>query len=152
MVLETSSKEDRHLNSLQGGIILLQETHCNQTLERRWLNEWGGQGLFANGSTSSKGVAILFSKKLKFKITEKRLDPDGRMIIVTIIIEPDALSFTLVNVYAPTQSHPHQQTSNLSTLESKINKFNLDHLIVVGDFNLHLDPILDCVNVKPSNN
>ena len=35
----------RHLNSLQGGIILLQETYCNQTLEKRWLNEWGGQGL-----------------------------------------------------------------------------------------------------------
>ena len=108
--------------------------------------------VFANGNTSSKGVAILFSKKLKFNITDTFLDPDGRMIIVTIIIEPDALCFTLVNVYAPTQSHPHQQTSNLATLESKINKFNLDHLIIAGDFNLHLDPILDCVNVKPSNN
>ena len=28
----------------------------------------------------------------------------------------------------------------------------MDHLIIAGDFNLHLDPILDCVNVKPSNN
>ena len=67
------------------------------------------------------------------------------MIIVTNIIEPDALSFTLVNVYAPTQSHSHKQISNPSTLESKINKFNLDHLIIAGNFNLHLDPILDCV-------
>ena len=46
-------------------IIFIQETHCTVDIQHIWKSEWRGDAIFANGTSNSRGVAILFSKNLQ---------------------------------------------------------------------------------------
>ena len=140
----------RNFHSMSNSIFLLQETHSCQATEKLWLTEWGGQGLFGHGTSSSKGVAFLFPRNFAGKINETYMDPTGRIIIVNIDIEKE--NFTLVNIYSPTQNETQQQIQIIDILETKIGMFRTDNIIIGGDFNLHLNPELDAISFKPSPN
>ena len=47
-------------------IVFLQETHVTKAKESRWKKVWHGKKIFANGTSNSKGVAILLPKLLDF--------------------------------------------------------------------------------------
>ena len=48
------------LKSKKYDVILLQETHCeNSTEEYEWAKDWNGTSLWCNGTRLSKGVAVL---------------------------------------------------------------------------------------------
>ncbi len=40
-------------------IILLQEVHSIENIEKIWQNEWGGKALFSHGTSNSTGVCSL---------------------------------------------------------------------------------------------
>ena len=49
------------LKTKQIALAFTQETHSSKDIEVEWQREWGGQVVFSRFSSSSGGVAILFS-------------------------------------------------------------------------------------------
>lgn len=54
-----------HLKDL--GVMLLQETHSDQSNEAEWGLWWEGEHILSHGSNLSAGVAVLFSPMVKVK-------------------------------------------------------------------------------------
>ena len=81
-------------------IYCLQGTHTTKVTERIFRSQWN-ECLFSSGTSNSRGVAILFSKNLDFKIHDHVSDPDGNFLITDLSVEDNR--FTLVNLYGPTK-------------------------------------------------
>ena len=105
---------------------------------------------FAHGSTHSRGVAILIRKSFDFKFKSSRSDEEGRYLILQASIQ-DA-NFLLVNIYAPNVIS--KQSSFFLTLSDLISEQGLNasdcKILLGGDFNVTLDPALDCLGGNPS--
>ena len=57
------------LKSLNFDIIYLQETHCHTRKDvKKWSHEWGPgkNSIWSNGSSNSKGVAVLFKPHVDY--------------------------------------------------------------------------------------
>ena len=85
-------------------IFLLQETHSSIECEQQWQNEWGGKIVFSHGSTSSRGVCILFKNNFPWKIHGNHIDENGRYIIVDV--ELGGFGVLLCNIYGPNRDDP----------------------------------------------
>ena len=81
------------------GITFLQETHSVKEDEVIWSKEWGGPIYFSNGTSQSRGVAILIPPNLgiEFTILNETKDTEGRYLVIDCIIE--SFDLTLINVY-----------------------------------------------------
>lgn len=131
-------------NSIRKGsfdVAFLQETHCVSNSENIWRAEWGGDMHFSNGSTNARGVAILIKRDLDIKIRHSFKDEDGRLLV--LIIEKKEELFLIANVYAPTQDRPEEQIKLMDLLEDTISGFDVQNIIVGGDLNICMDPLLD---------
>lgn len=112
-------------------VILVQETHSTFEDERYWRNEWGGDILFSHGTTSSKGVAILFKRQLYHEIVKTHCDQNGRYIIVDVNLENR--SFTIVCTYGPN----HDDPDFFSGVSRSLYNFSNTNSAIIwgGDFN-----------------
>jgi len=62
-------------------IIFVQETHCGSDDDVvLWSSQWQGKSIWNNGSSQSKGVAVLFKKQLDIPFTNIIKDNEGRLI------------------------------------------------------------------------
>ena len=75
------------LKKLNLDFVFLQETHADETCERLWLNEWGGEGFFANGTDISRGVAILLKPGFRVKVMKIHRDPTGRFVVLELTMQ-----------------------------------------------------------------
>jgi exonuclease III len=133
------------------GIYLLQETHYTLIKQNKFKNQWGCPNIiFSHGSSASRGVAILFSKDLEYKIEKEFTDSDGRFIIIDISIGQKV--YTIVNMYAPTRNFCKEQLSVFRQLLEHLSSFCLENVIIGGDFNLYLNPRLDKLDCMPDSN
>lgn len=130
-----------HLRQSKADIIFLQETHATSTIERIWEKEWGGAAFFNNGSRSSRGVAILMSRKLSFNVCAINADEDGRALCMDI--EIDDVTYTLGSLYAPTQDRGSQQLEFIESIDSMLTESHPTNIILGGDLNHCMDPFLD---------
>ena len=91
----------------------------------------------ANFTAKARGVAILIRKNIPFIKSSTINDPNGRFLIVTGTL--NSVPATLVNLYAPNFDNPDffQRVFNMIPDLSNTN------LIIGGDFNCVLDPLLD---------
>lgn len=80
-------------------IIFLQETHFDNKLIENIKQETKREIFSSNGTSTSRGVAILLDCELDYKMINTCKDNDGRLIMINIEIEN--IIYTLVNVYAP---------------------------------------------------
>ena len=87
----------RYINSHSADIGFLQETHSCQKDNSLWSNESGMKCLFANGSSQTCGVAIVF-KKYGDKIQEVVRDLNDRYLLVKMYIGD--YTYCLVNIYS----------------------------------------------------
>jgi exonuclease III len=129
-----------HLKKLKSEIIFLQETHLIIGDHIRLRRPWFGQIFHSNFSSKSRGVAILFHKKVQFTAADVISDPNGRYIIVS-----GSLFHTpviLVNVYAPNWDDEDFIKKIISNIPSQ----NSCHLIFGGDLNCLINPNLDRSN------
>jgi exonuclease III len=94
-------------HDVRNKILFLQETHVTKIKERKWEKTWEGKIIFANGTSKSRGVAILLPKNLEYKIHEEILDKNGRYIALRIEIEGEL--YGLINGYAPTSDKLEEQ-------------------------------------------
>ena len=129
----------------RGDIILLQETHCTPVLQNIWQNEWGGKMYFSNGTSNSKGVCIMLSKNVPVQVIKSEKDDVGRLLILELKIEEILL--TLVNIYAPNKDDPNF----FNELNKRLSSFS-ENKLIMGDFNLALDPLIDRLNTYQNNN
>ena len=59
-------------------IIFLQETHCTDKMENLWKADWNNDKIyFSNGSSGSKGVAIILPKTMNYKLVKITRSEDG---------------------------------------------------------------------------
>ncbi|WAR08555.1 YTX2-like protein, partial [Mya arenaria] len=104
-------------------IVYLQETHCaNESEASLWAKSWEGNIIWNNGSSQSRGVAILIKKNIDLHIVENSIynDEHGRII---------SLRATL------SEGSCYQLTNH--SLGNKCNH------IIGGDFNCTFDNSLD---------
>ena len=130
--------------------MLLQETHSELSIEKKWKEEWAGDIYFSHGTSSSKGVCILIPHKLNITINDKITDSEGRLIILNI--NYDSCKYILCNVYFPTRDHKTEQNNFMKILQDHLSPFENDNLLVGGDFNLYLDPKLDKLDTMTNKN
>lgn len=114
----------------------MQETHSVLSDTKMWNSEWGAKATYAHGRSNSKGVAILFKRGFNPTVSNVVKDPEGRFLIMQIVVEGESL--TLINVYAPTQSEGTEQSNFLENLNSTIDDLEISDVLMGGDFNIHI--------------
>jgi exonuclease III len=110
-----------------------------------WRKEWGGELLFVEGTTHSKGNIILIGKQCM------SINKDNISIvyqserILAISLQLDQQQITVINVYAPSI-----QGQKLLFLEEVCRVFNdlpvnTDNVLLLGDFNMVMDNDFDVI-------
>ena len=96
--------------------------------------------------TNLRGVAVLLANTFEYKVLKDFHDTDGNFI--QLIIEVNSVKINLINIYAPNQDNP----KFFETLRDTASKDDTDYVVICGDFNLVLDPKIDCQNYAHINN
>lgn len=117
-------------------IIVLQETHASSEIEHLWSAEWGKKIIFANGTSTARGVAILLNKRLDIQIKDVCKDLEGRYLIVTFMYND--IEIICTGVYAPNSDDPQFFANVFSKAESYQGT-----KIYAGDLNTVLNYDLD---------
>ena len=121
-------------------IIVLQETHSTEDVERRWIAEWGGHIIFSHGIANARGTCIMIPKNHKGEVIGQKRDQEGR--IISIMLNLKNVIVNIVGVYAPTQGHCRQQSVFITELLEHIRLLELVYpLILCGDLNTHLSAL-----------
>ena len=109
-------------------------------------NEWGYKIFMAGLTSNKRGVMILLNNNFQHDIGRIVTDPNGIFLILEITIK--GKKFTLVNIYGPNEDRPQIYDN----IRQNIEEFDNDRAIICGDWNLIIDPVLDCENYKHINN
>ena len=135
-----------YLREKNFSVYCLQDTHFDTKLERYIESEWGYKCFFASYRTNSRGVAVLFNNNFEFSVQKVERDENGNFIMISFrTMDKDLL---LVNVYGPNKDNPEFYND----LTTRIKKYENPNVIAVGDWNIILDPTLDCDNYVHVNN
>ena len=96
--------------------------------------------------SNSRGVAVLFNNNFEFKVLQQVNDINGNFLALDIIIEGKQLS--LITLYGPNEDTPrfYEKKSDI------ISNLNNNNIIIVGDYNLVLNPERDYHNYLHVNN
>ena len=123
-------------------VICLQEMHIEESEHDLVKKQWGGPIYFSQGTNRRAGVAILVKPKSEIQVIPRYNDRDGRSLIVEVNQKDQV--FLLANIYGPNQDDPDFFVKTLK----EINKLNATDLILMGDFNVVLDPQMDRIDHK----
>ncbi|CAH2246420.1 Hypothetical predicted protein [Pelobates cultripes] len=128
----------RDLRRKNIAIALLQETHFRADAMPKLQNTTYPKSNFCRHPTQRKaGVAILLASKLEFQEPDVMRDPQGRYLFLKGYLLNK--TYTLASIYVPNKG----QAPFLWNILSKLQLFAEGTLILGGDFNVPLDPILD---------
>ena len=124
----------------KGDIAFLQETHCTTEIEKSWNDECGCDTYFSNGTSSSRGVMIMISKKLDIDVTEQIKDSDGRFLMLKCIIQ--GTKIVIYNVYAPNNKNEHLTFMNdIKTQLNSLENDTYEYMVGGGDWNFTYEKI-----------
>lgn len=126
-----------HLRALKSDIYFLQETHIKKTAAKIFCPSWPSQVYQSNFSTKSRGVAIMIRKNIPFIHSQTISDQRGRYVIVSGTL--NSIPLILVNVYGPNFDDP----LFFQNLYNALPHLSNSNVIMGGDFNYVLDPVLD---------
>jgi exonuclease III len=132
------------------GIVMLQETHTNKRTMGGWDFDLGSKhhSYFSHSKDRTKkgGVCTYIPKRIKKYVIDDIRDEEGRLLIIKLVIHN--IKYAIVNVYFPTQDHVKEQELFIEKLATKLDNLE-DHILIIGgDFNIALNPILDRWNPK----
>ena len=149
--LASKPKRDRvlgWLNQQKFSIVLLQETHYSSHTDdmEKWSSQWNGKYYLSGNSTNSLGVGILINTSCNCKVLEYQEIIIGRMQRIQIEIEEKILN--IFNIYAPNNDN----IQFFNTLETNLDTFNDQLLLVGGDFNTVINHSLDKLNGRNDTN
>ena len=135
-----------YLRNMNHNIYCLQDTHFTLETENDIRTLWGYDCFFSTYSSNSRGVAILFKNNFEFSVSKVKGDSDGNYIILEFTTEGKKL--LLCCIYGPNNDDPSFYTN----IQEYILDSQCENVIMCGDFNLVLNPELDCYNYKHVNN
>ena len=135
-----------YLGKTNVSIICLQDTHWTSKDEPIVRSMWNGDVILNGESSNSRGVAILLNKNFEYSITSVYKDREGNMISLDLNFIDTSMK--LLNLYAPNKDSPDFFEKVKDILHSNKQTFTM----ILGDFNLILDPLLDCDQYKHLNN
>lgn len=138
------SKVLAHLLHLKADIAFLQETHLKKLSQSRLRRSWVGQVFHSNFNAKARGTAILVNKNTPLITSDTIADPNGRFIIV--IGSLFNVPLVLACVYAPNWDDQNFFRKFLHSLP----QINTHHLLLGGDINTVLDPVMDRSSNKQS--
>jgi exonuclease III len=141
---------DKH-HKVHEKIMFIQETHVTKDKESWWSKTWHGPKFFSNGTSRSKGVAILLPKCLEYTLHSEILDPNGRYVVLKL--EIDNIMYGFINGYAPTSDMLEDQLAWLESITVILENLGDVQIIFGGDINdglTKLDKFLDRREWKPS--
>ena len=119
----------------------LQETHSTKDNELLWKREWGAPFFCSHGANNSRGVAILIRNNFYFSVEEIVTDADGRYIMLKVLLRGERA--ILVNIYCPNRDNKLVDFYHSVLQSIQTNDFDTDNIIMGGDFNCLLNPIVD---------
>ena len=128
-------------------IVLLQEVHIMATDIPFWSKKWNGLFFATCGDNCSKGCITMFRNSPNIQSKSVVTDVDGRYIINECVVNGKPL--IVANIYAPNSDTPHFFEDRSISLQ--IEQFSERSLIIMGDFNLVLDPMQDRSGEKDYN-
>lgn len=136
----------QYLKQKHFSIYCLQDTHFDKKSEKQIRSEWGYECFFSSFSSQSRGVAILLNNNFDFKVKTILSDTEGNYLI--LILKTMERELAIVNIYGPNKDNP----AFYEQLQDKIENLNCANVIIVGDWNLVLNPAIDYCNYKNNNN
>ena len=95
----------------------------------------------SHGANNSRGVAIFIRNNFDCSVEEIVTDADGRYIMLNVLLKGERTN--LVNIYGPNRDNKLVDFYHSVLKSIKINVFDSDNIIMGGDFNCPLNPILD---------
>ena len=107
---------------------------------------WKGECILNGESSNSQGVAVLLNTNFEYNVMSVSKDVDGNMIVLDLNIGD--ISIKLLNIYAPNKDSPEIFNHIRDIIESNIQTY----ILLCGDLNLVLDPLLDYDHYKHINN
>lgn len=126
-----------HLKHLKTEVAFLQETHLTTKDHHRLKASWVGQTFHSNLNGKARGTAIVTHKKLQFSPTNVIADPQGRYVMVLGSL--NNVTVVLVNLYTPNWD----DEAFVGKVISLLPNLNTHHLILGGDLNCTINPLLD---------
>lgn len=136
------------INFLKGkkpNICCIQDTHFTDKCIPYVRSSWGFECYFSNHTTQSRGVAILINNNFDFKFVSVETDDNGNLI--RLDFKSCDKTISLFCLYGPNNDSPDFYSSIRDVI------INIDNsCILVGDFNLVLDPTKDYHNYVNVNN
>ena len=127
-------------------ILCLQDTHISKEIQNKVKNEWGFEAAFSSFNSQSRGVAIFLNKNLDYKIMNQISDPNGNFLLLDIEILDKKI--TLGCIYAPNRDDPEF----INLIKTYLLDCDNENIILVGDWNLLLNPLQDGWGYKHINN
>ena len=122
-----------------GSIVCLQDTHFSSQDGCIVRSQWGAEHIYSPGRTNSRGTSTFLNNNFEYELLESHKDNLGNLLALKLDINK-MFTLTIVNIYGPNNDSP----SFYKDLKIIIEKFSSDFQIICGDWNLVLDPDLDC--------
>ena len=135
-----------YFKKLNYDILCLQDTHWTEKNSPQVRKIWGGECILNGNKTNARGVAILFSNKIEYKIHNVHKDNDGNLLIIDLKLSEYEIK--LINVYCPNKDTPLFFENINEIIESNTQEY----VLLCGDLNLVLDPNKDYYNYTNQNN
>eukprot|EP00745_Piridium_sociabile_P016466 TRINITY_DN24476_c0_g2_i3.p2 TRINITY_DN24476_c0_g2~~TRINITY_DN24476_c0_g2_i3.p2 ORF type:complete len:168 (-),score=8.73 TRINITY_DN24476_c0_g2_i3:33-536(-) len=133
----------RHFKQNKFDIVCIQESHVTQNIIETWKTEWGGEVIYCEGTSHSKGQLILIRKHFPWEWSIEKLASR----IIAIKVKRDDKDMCIFNVYAPNSSPDLRDF--FKDLTGIINETDIQHKIICGDFNCVLNNELDIISGEP---
>uniref|UniRef100_A0A803TE18 Reverse transcriptase domain-containing protein n=1 Tax=Anolis carolinensis TaxID=28377 RepID=A0A803TE18_ANOCA len=123
------------INKGKYDLVALQETHICQEHVAHLKNDKLGKEFFSADSVKKRGVVIYVKENIPAEMKFK--DTEGRVIAVEITLNQEKI--LICNIYAPNGP----KTKFVNNLREQISKTDVEHIIILGDFNGVIDQDLD---------
>ena len=123
-------------------IHFFQETHSTKETETDFRSDFDTANLyFSHGTSNSNGVITAISKEYNILPIREINDINGRFLILHIRYENE--DYVLANMYAPCRNFENNQIETLDNFIDHLNEIQVSNIILGGDWNLYLSPLLD---------
>ena len=134
-----------YLKDTNASIVCLQDTHLLENDRSSIRQIW--PECYINGTkTNSCGVIILLNNNFEYSILDSFQDGEGN--ILQLLINFGTFKLNLINIYAPNKDNPNFFSKIVELAQNE----NADHVMICGDYNLVLNPSIDCQNYTSINN
>ena len=135
-----------YFKETKANIVCLQDTHWTETDLPSVSQIWGNRCYIHGSKTNARGVAILFRNNFEYEILASNSDKEGNLICLTV--KTSSVTFNLLTLYGPNTDNP----SFFRDIKNTVQENNPDYYVICGDFNMVLNPKIDCNNYKHINN